>query len=73
MIMLNIDIIGINLQFFGGSSSVPTGMEGQLELANWPFLGVPTGMEGNEIADLTAENALKLKDEEIMKVPFGKG
>ncbi len=24
-------------------------------------------MEGNEIADLTAKNTLKLKDEEIMK------
>ncbi len=31
-----------------------------------------TRVEGNEIADLTAKNALKLKDKEIMKVFFGK-
>ncbi len=32
-----------------------------------------TGVEGNEIADLNAKNALKLKDKEIMNVLFGKG
>ncbi len=51
--MLNIERIGINLQFC--------------------WVPAHTGVEGNEIADLTAKNALKLKDEEIMKVPFGKG
>lgn len=37
--------------------------------------GVPahTSVEDNEMADLIAKNVLKLKDEKIRKVPFGKG
>ncbi|MGL5578178.1 MAG: ribonuclease H family protein, partial [Fusobacteriaceae bacterium] len=39
------------------------------------FCWVPAhvGVEGNEKADSIAKNALKLKEEELMKVPFGKG
>ncbi len=31
------------------------------------------GVEGNEKADEIAKRALKLKENEIMKIPFGKG